>query len=426
MGSLADFDNNNRSNAIFVGYNINAGNNNIIGLGNRALADGPYSISLGHDHDVRGQNSQMMGFLGNMSINADYSVGIGDRVDIEENDVVGIGRSVDVDNQQAIAIGSTTVAQNDGAIVIGYTASSTDPNSLDPTNNIAIGYAANVQGLNAVAIGNAARAINDNTMVLGGATNPLSVGIGTDTPNANASLDLTGNNKGLLFNRLTTDLRTTLGTNLVAGDEGLTVYDTEEDGLYTWSGTEWKASSGGDSTALESRIAALESAARGGAGTGMTPQAFNYQSVITDASNNAIRNQAISLRLNINNTSSGSATVYSETHSVTTNDNGLVALKIGEGTVVSGTFNTIDWSTGNYSLQLEVDVTGGTSYTIIGSSTLVSVPYALHAATADRLTNAPAATTSMIAPSSTTQIDTLRAEVARLTQLVERLAADRD
>lgn len=158
----------------------------------------------------------------------------------------------------------------------------------------------------------------------------------------------------------------------------------------------------------------------------MTPQAFNYQSVITDASNNAIRNQAISLRLNINNTSSGSATVYSETHSVTTNDNGLVALKIGEGTVVSGTFNTIDWSTGNYSLQLEVDVTGGTSYTIIGSSTLVSVPYALHAATADRLTNAPAATTSMIAPSSTTQIDTLRAEVARLTQLVERLAADRD
>ncbi len=424
IGSLADFDNNNRSNAIFMGYDINASNDNVMGFGNRGFTDGQFAVTLGHDHDTRGDYSIAMGYLANLSSLADYSVAIGDRVDIEENDVVGIGRSVDIDNQFAIAIGSTTIAQNDGAIVLGYNASSTDPNSLLPTNNIAIGVDANVQGLNAVAIGNAATAVNDNTMVLGGATNPLSVGIGTDTPNANASLDLSGTSKGLLFNRLTTALRTTLATSLGTGDEGLTVYDTEEDGLYSWDGTEWKAAGGGDTAALESRIAALESAALGGAGTGMTPQAFNYQSVIADASNNAVRNQSVGLRLNI--LQGASTTVYSETHSVTTNDNGLVALKIGEGTVVSGTFNNIDWSTGDYSLNIEADITGGTAYQTIGTSQLVSVPYALHAATADRLTNAPAMGSSMIAPNSTSEIETLRAEVARLSQLVEQLAASRD
>ncbi|QIE58312.1 hypothetical protein G5B37_01625 [Rasiella rasia] len=247
MGSLADFDNTNRSNTMFFGYNITASNNNVMGFGNNSFIDGPYSISLGIDHDVRGQNSIMMGYLGNMPALADYSVGIGDRVDIAENDVVGIGRSVNVDNQYAVAIGSTTVAQNDGAIVIGYTASSTDPGGLDPTNNIAIGNAANVQGRNAVAIGNAATAVNDNSMVLGGATNPLSVGIGTDAPNANASLDLVGFNKGLLVNRVTNAQRTNMETSPASGialdlaDEGLMVFDTEDDALYVWDGSDWVA-----------------------------------------------------------------------------------------------------------------------------------------------------------------------------------------
>jgi hypothetical protein len=189
----------------------------------------------------------MMGYLGNMTNQADYSVGIGDRVDIEENDVVGIGRSVDIDNPFAIAIGSTTVAQNDGAIVIGYQASSTDPSTLNPTNNIAIGNTANVQGTNSVAIGNAATAVNDNTMVLGGSTNPLSVGVGTDTPNLNASLDLSDTNKGLLLNRMTTALRTALGGSLTASENGLLVYDTDENSIYVWDGTGWVVSATSDS-----------------------------------------------------------------------------------------------------------------------------------------------------------------------------------
>ena len=71
--------------------------------------------------------------------------------------------------------------------------------------------------------------------------------------------------------------------------------------------------------------------------------------------------------------------VYVETHSPSTNDNGLVSLSIGNGTVVSGNFANIDWSDGPYFLKTETDPTNGTNYTISGTSQLQSVPYAQYA-----------------------------------------------
>jgi hypothetical protein len=84
------------------------------------------------------------------------------------------------------------------------------------------------------------------------------------------------------------------------------------------------------------------------------PQGINYQAVVRDAGGNELVNQAVSLRMTIleNNTT----TVYQETHSATTNGFGLVNLVIGQGAATQGTFNTIDWSTGNYFAQIEVDV----------------------------------------------------------------------
>ena len=61
----------------------------------------------------------------------------------------------------------------------------------------------------------------------------------------------------------------------------------------------------------------------------------------------------------------------------------MVSLEIGAGTLVSGDFSTIDWASGPYFLKTETDPTGGTAYTITGSSQLLSVPYALHAKTAE-------------------------------------------
>jgi hypothetical protein len=114
---------------------------------------------------------------------------------------------------------------------------------------------------------------------------------------------------------------------------------------------------------------------------GQAPEGFKYQAVVRDAGNTILNNQAVGLRMTIQQGSIGGTTVYQETFSLTTNGYGLVNLEIGNGTVVSGTFATIDWSNGPYFIETAADVTGGTSYAVMGTSQLMSVPYALYAKT---------------------------------------------
>ena len=114
---------------------------------------------------------------------------------------------------------------------------------------------------------------------------------------------------------------------------------------------------------------------------GQAPENFNYQAVVRNAGNTILNNQAVGLRMTIQQGSIGGTTVYSETFSPTTNAYGLVNLQIGNGTVVIGTFANIDWSAGPYFMETAVDVTGGTNYSVMGTSQLMSVPYALYAKT---------------------------------------------
>lgn len=115
------------------------------------------------------------------------------------------------------------------------------------------------------------------------------------------------------------------------------------------------------------------------------PEKMSYQAVVRDAGNALVTSQAVGMQINILQGSVSGTAVYVETQIPTTNINGLVSLEIGSGTVVSGTFNTIDWSNGPYFIKTETDPTGGTNYTITGTSQLMSVPYALHANTADSI-----------------------------------------
>jgi hypothetical protein len=116
---------------------------------------------------------------------------------------------------------------------------------------------------------------------------------------------------------------------------------------------------------------------------GQSPEGFKYQAIVRDAGNLILNNQAVGMQMTIQQGSIGGPTVYQETFAPTTNGYGLVNLEIGSGTVVSGTFATIDWSAGPYFMETAVDVTGGTSYVVMGTSQLMSVPYALHAKTAE-------------------------------------------
>ena len=112
-----------------------------------------------------------------------------------------------------------------------------------------------------------------------------------------------------------------------------------------------------------------------------TPEKMSYQAVVRDSGDNLVSSQPVGMQISILQTTATGTAVYVETQTPTTNVNGLVTLEIGTGTVVSGDFTTIDWSTDSYFIKTETDPTGGSSYTITGTSQLLSVPYALHAKT---------------------------------------------
>jgi len=112
------------------------------------------------------------------------------------------------------------------------------------------------------------------------------------------------------------------------------------------------------------------------------PEGFNYSAIVRDNLGNPIVNQGVSFRFSLVQGNVTGSTVYSETHYVVTDQFGQVSLIIGNGAIISGVFSMIDWGGDNYFLKVELDKTGGTSYTLMGISQLLSVPYALYAKSA--------------------------------------------
>jgi hypothetical protein len=117
-----------------------------------------------------------------------------------------------------------------------------------------------------------------------------------------------------------------------------------------------------------------------------TPEKMSYQAVVRNGSNALVTSTTVGMQISILQGSVSGTSIYVETQTPSTNANGLVSLEIGAGTVVSGNFTTIDWANGPYFIKTETDPTGGTNYTITGTSQLLSVPYALHAKTAETVT----------------------------------------
>src|SRR3989339_2084731 len=111
-----------------------------------------------------------------------------------------------------------------------------------------------------------------------------------------------------------------------------------------------------------------------------SPQSFRYQAVIRNASGTVLQTQSVSLKISLLQSSATGAVVYSEEHAATTNSFGLVNLEIGSGTNQTGTIASIDWAQGPYYIKIEMDAIGGSIYTEMGTTQLLSVPYALFAA----------------------------------------------
>lgn len=117
------------------------------------------------------------------------------------------------------------------------------------------------------------------------------------------------------------------------------------------------------------------------------PQKFSFQGVARKADGKIAAYATVGVRISILAESAGGTMVYRETHSAQTNEHGIFNIRIGSGTVISGVFSEISWKTFEHFLQLELDAAGGTSYSDLGTTQLVSVPYAIHAREATRWTD---------------------------------------
>ena len=95
------------------------------------------------------------------------------------------------------------------------------------------------------------------------------------------------------------------------------------------------------------------------------PESMNYQAVIRDGSGNIVASQSVGIRIDILQGSASGTSVYQETFTTTTNAYGSIAIQIGTGTVVSGTFSTIDWGANSYFVETAVDISGGNTHTVI-------------------------------------------------------------
>jgi hypothetical protein len=107
------------------------------------------------------------------------------------------------------------------------------------------------------------------------------------------------------------------------------------------------------------------------------PQGFNYQATVRNSSGQLLLNQIVLVKFNILQNSATGDIVYSETQTANTDDLGQINLVVGQGTAPTGTFSTINWGSGSYYLGIELN--SGSGYVAMGTTQLLSVPYALYA-----------------------------------------------
>ena len=107
------------------------------------------------------------------------------------------------------------------------------------------------------------------------------------------------------------------------------------------------------------------------------PQGFNYQATVRNNTGTLIVNQSVYFKFNVLLNSQTSVPIFTETHYVATDGLGQVNLVVGQGTATVGTFSSINWANGSYYLGIEINT--GSGYVAMGTTQLLSVPYALYA-----------------------------------------------
>ena len=115
------------------------------------------------------------------------------------------------------------------------------------------------------------------------------------------------------------------------------------------------------------------------------PQGINYQAVARDANGTILQNHFMILKASIYSDTVANTIQWQELHNITTSDNGIFTIIIGEGLGLAASIQTafanIEWNTSTHYIKIELDQ--GSGFMDYGTTALQSVPYALAAETAD-------------------------------------------
>ena len=117
-----------------------------------------------------------------------------------------------------------------------------------------------------------------------------------------------------------------------------------------------------------------------------TPQGFNYQATVRNSAGDLVVSTNVYFKFNVIQDSQTADPIFTETHEILTDDLGQVNLIIGQGTANTGVFSEIEWSLGSYFLGIELSIDGPNDYVAMGTTQLLSVPYALYAANSGNAT----------------------------------------
>ncbi len=136
-----------------------------------------------------------------------------------------------------------------------------------------------------------------------------------------------------------------------------------------------------------------------------TPDKISFQAIVRNNANELVKSSSIGIKLSVIKNTIDGTVIYAETHKPITNDNGLINIEIGNGTKLIGDFATIDWSSGKFFTKTEIDITGGSNYTISSVSQLLSVPYALYAKNAGSVSGLSKSTVGLSNVDNTSDIE---------------------
>jgi uncharacterized protein (TIGR02145 family) len=108
-----------------------------------------------------------------------------------------------------------------------------------------------------------------------------------------------------------------------------------------------------------------------------SPSSIPYQAVLRSSDGSVMANSSATITFKIHDSTASGTVVFEETHTTTSNAQGLIGLNVGEGSAVSGTFSAINWGSG--AKFLHVLMNAGNGIVDLGTQQMMSVPYALYA-----------------------------------------------